>query len=79
MTVSKALKRLVAEGYVTRSEHKKDTRVKAIALTKKGRELTSKLVPIIEKVDASFFGTIRKNDQHTLISILRNLVSQVED
>src|SRR5437762_11308565 len=60
MTVSKALKKLVMKGYVKRLEHKHDTRVKAVFLTKKGRELISKLIPVVEKIDADYFGTLKK-------------------
>lgn len=79
MTVSKSLKKLVAEGYVQRNEHKEDTRIKTVSLTIKGKKLASKLVPIVEQIDATFFETIKKNDQQAFISILRNLVSKVED
>ena len=78
MTVSKSLKKLVAEGYVKRMEHKEDTRAKAISLTKKGKELTSKLVPIVEGIDEAFFGTIKKADRQSLIHALNNLILNVK-
>lgn len=79
MTVSQALKKLVAEGYIKRIEHKEDTRAKSVFLTKKGKELASKLVPIVEKIDHDFFGMIKKSDQRTLIDLLNNLVSNEGD
>lgn len=78
MTVSKSLKKLVADGYIKRSEHQQDTRAKSVHLTKKGRTLALKLVPIVEKVDASFFDVINKSDQQSLINILSNLVSNID-
>lgn len=78
MTVSKALKKLVADGYVKRMEHKEDTRAKAVHLTKKGKELISKLVPIVEKMDDDFFRVIKKADRLSLINVLNNLVSNKE-
>lgn len=74
MTVSKSFKKLVMAGYVKRREHKKDTRAKAVYLTKKGRELISKLIPIVEKIDENFFGVLKKNDQEYLIHVFNNLI-----
>lgn len=78
MTVSKSLRKLVMEGYVKRMEHTEDTRAKAVYLTKKGKELISKLIPIVEKIDNNFFGALKKNDQQSLINILNNLISNVD-
>ena len=78
MTVSKSFKKLVAEGYVKRLEHKQDTRAKSVFLTKKGKELATKLVPIVEKIDADFFGMIKKQDQRLLLSILNDLIEKTE-
>lgn len=75
MTVSKSLKKLVAEGYVKHIEHKTDTRAKTIYLTKKGKQLVSTLVPIVEKIDENFFGVIKKTEQRTLLHFLSKLVT----
>ncbi len=75
MTVSKSLKKLVAESYIKRLEHQQDTRAKSVHLTKKGKAIAEKLVPIVEKVDENFFGIIRKSEQQLLIRTLNNLVS----
>ena len=79
MTVSKSLKKLVAQGYVKREEHQQDTRAKSVYLTKKGKELTAKLVPVVEKIDNIFFGTLKKTDHKNLISILNNLVVNADN
>lgn len=75
MTVSKSFKKLVAEGYVKRMEHTEDPRAKAVFLTKKGKTLISKLIPIVEKIDKDFFGALKKNDQRAFINVLNNLVT----
>jgi DNA-binding MarR family transcriptional regulator len=75
MTVSKSLKKLVAEGYVKRMEHKEDTRAKAVLLTNKGKVLIAKLVPIVEKIDDEFFSSIKKSSRLALINVLNDLVS----
>lgn len=73
MTVSKSLKILVSEGLVHRMEHKKDTRAKSVSLTEKGKTLVHKLVPIVEKMDATFFGRMPDQEQKSLITILNQL------
>ena len=75
MTVSKSLKKLASEGLVKRNEHAYDTRAKLVCLTKKGKALTKKLVPIVEDIDRDFFAGIKKNDQQALIHSLSDLVT----
>lgn len=78
MTVSKSLKKLVAQGFIKRTEHKEDTRAKSVHLTIKGKKIASKLVPIVEKIDDEFFGVMNKTNQQSLINILAGLVSKIE-
>jgi DNA-binding MarR family transcriptional regulator len=75
MTVSKSLKKLVMQGLINRSEHKIDSRAKIVNLTKKGKSLVQKLVPIVEKIDEEFFGKVSKKEQQMLIDILVKLTS----
>src|SRR5262245_24838626 len=63
MTVSKSLKILSDQGYIERTEHKKDTRAKIVSLTPKGKTLGALLVPIVEEVDKEFFGVMNPLDQ----------------
>lgn len=70
MTVSDALKKLSKIGLIERREHAKDTRAKVATLTQRGKELACKLVPIVEGVDARFFGRLAKKDQAELMRIL---------
>jgi DNA-binding MarR family transcriptional regulator len=73
MTVSKALKKLVAMQLVNRIEHAIDTRAKKISLTTKGRVLVRKLVPMVEKIDAEFFGKVSVADQQQLVRVFGGL------
>ncbi len=75
MTVSKSLKKLVAQGYIRREESQKDTRAKWVYLTPKGKNFTAKLVRIVEGIDAEFFGKTPPSDQQTLIQILGKLMA----
>jgi len=78
MTVSKSLKKLVAQGLIKRAEHQDDTRAKSVHLTTKGKTMAFKLVPIVEKIDEVFFGVMNKTNQQSLINILVDLVSKIE-
>lgn len=70
MTVSKSLKKLVAQEYIKRGESKKDTRAKWSCFTAAGKELIVQLIPLVERADAEFFANINASDQKELIRIL---------
>lgn len=78
MTVSKSLKKLASMGLVERSENQEDSRAKSVQLTKSGKALTRRLVPIVENIDAVFFGQLQKKQEKDLISILQKL-SRIRD
>jgi DNA-binding MarR family transcriptional regulator len=79
MTVSKSLKKLIAQRYIKREESQKDTRAKWVYLTPQGKELISKLVPLVEGIDADFFGAVPRIDQQSLIQILGKLIEKRND
>jgi MarR family transcriptional regulator, organic hydroperoxide resistance regulator len=78
MTVSKSLKKLATLGLVTRIEHEVDTRAKSVSLTDQGKDLITKLIPIIEKIDQEFFGNVSHEEQQTFIQILRKLIGELQ-
>lgn len=73
MTVSKSLRGLVDQELVVRHEHPEDTRAKVVKLTTEGKSMASKLVPVVERIDAEFFGSLPDHDQQSLIQILNKL------
>jgi len=76
MTVSTAIRALVDLGYVIRAEHKTDTRAKTVQLTISGKRLVSKVVPMVEGIDAAFFGVLSDKEQRELagsfVSLYKN-------
>jgi DNA-binding MarR family transcriptional regulator len=74
MTVSKTLKTLVALGFVSRVEHEDDARAKSIALTDQGKNMVYILVPIVEDIDAQFFGSIAGNEEKQFAAMLVKLI-----
>jgi len=79
MTVSNSIKKLIAQGFVTRSVHEADTRAKRVSLTLNGKKLVHKLVPLVEKIDAVYFAKVSDKEQRTLIQVLNKLVSDPTD
>jgi DNA-binding MarR family transcriptional regulator len=75
MTVSKSLKKLVGMDLVARHENQEDNRAKSVQLTKSGVSLARKLVPIVEGIDADFFGQLPKKQEKDLITILQKLAA----
>ena len=73
MTVSKGLKKMVVDGLVRRTESKVDSRAKHVFLTKKGKSLIRKLIPIVENADQCFFNSIKERERVVLLKILGNL------
>jgi len=73
MTVSKSLKKLVKMDLVATRESQRDTRAKSVRLTKSGKALATKLVPIIENIDETFFGKLPKKQEKDLILALQKL------
>jgi DNA-binding MarR family transcriptional regulator len=61
MMVSKVLRTLEQKKFVTRQEHKTDTRAKTIRLTKNGEIVLQKAIIEIENADLEFFSNI-END-----------------
>ena len=63
MTVSQILSLLEKQNFVKRKEHSKDTRAKAVILSKKGEEVLQKAVPLVEQIDEVFFGKLDRDEK----------------
>jgi len=62
MTLSKALRRLEAQGLVKRRPAKDDSRAMEVVFTARGRKLIPQAVRDIEAADAEFFGKLGVRD-----------------
>jgi len=60
MMVSKVLRTLEEKKFITRKEHKTDTRAKTISLTESGETVLQKAILCIEAADLEFFSTLEK-------------------
>ena len=63
MTISQILSLLEKQNFVKRKEHSKDTRAKAVILSKKGEEVLQKAVPLVEQIDEIFFGKLDRDEK----------------
>lgn len=63
MTTSQILSLLEKQNFVKRKEHSKDTRAKAVILSKKGEEVLQKAVPLVEQIDEIFFEKLDTDEE----------------
>ncbi|MBZ4035378.1 MarR family transcriptional regulator [Flavobacterium sp. 17A] len=61
MMVSKVLRTLEEKGFITRQEHKTDTRAKIIGLTESGAAVLQKALIEVENTDMEFFSVLGSN------------------
>ena len=72
MTVSQILGLLEKHDFVKRKEHSRDTRAKAVILSKKGEEILQKAVPLVEQIDEIFFEKLNTDEgqfKHFLVRL----------
>lgn len=74
MTVSKSLKKLIANKLVSRAECKEDSRAKVVSLTTEGENLVNQLMPIIEGIDHQFFALFSEDEQKEYLRLLSKLL-----
>lgn len=72
MSVSQVVILLEKKGLVSRKEHSRDTRAKSVTMTKKGQDILNEALPVVEKIDINFFGSL-KNSENTFIELLHSL------
>lgn len=74
MTISKALKKLVNLSLINRVEHTSDTRAKSVTLTDTGKHFVNILMPIIDRIDNNFFGSMTILEERKFNTILLQLI-----
>ena len=78
-TVTPLLKRMEAEGILTRTQGKKDARQMIVKLTKKGRDLQDKLLDVPETVGSSVLcESVTPETVPTLFRMLDDLIEQLK-
>lgn len=78
-TVTPLLKRMEAEGIVTRSQGKKDARQTIVKLTKKGRDLQKKLTDVPETVGSAVLcKSVTPETIPGLFGMLDDIINQLQ-
>lgn len=72
MSVSQIMGSLEKHKLITRKEHSKDSRAKAVLLTETGAERIKQSLPIVEEIDMMFFGSLKK-EEGEFIRLLQSL------
>ena len=75
MTLSKAIRKLEADGLVLRAPSAVDGRATAARLSAKGRRLTERAVVAIEEADEVFFGTLSAPHQESWKALVLELIA----
>lgn len=78
MMVSKVLRTLQDKNFITKREHKTDTRAKSILLTQIGQDKLQKALRIVSQVDSDFFA-ILKSDEKRFNQDMQTLVAQNDE
>jgi DNA-binding MarR family transcriptional regulator len=73
MSVSQIVRTPNKSGFLTRSDNPTDTRSYALDLTEKGRAAVKAALPIVEGIDADFFGNLGE-DKAVFLALLHQLV-----
>ncbi len=71
MSLSQILKLLEKRGFLRREAHSSDTRAKSVRLTEAGQDRMERALPLVESVDAQFFGALKEEEDGFLQMLLR--------
>jgi DNA-binding MarR family transcriptional regulator len=63
MSVSQIIRGLEEKGFLKRAANPNDTRANAVWLLEKGQETIKSALPIVERIDGEFFGTLANKEQ----------------
>jgi len=79
MMTSQVLRTLESRGLLERNPHPTDTRAKVLGLTKEGRKLARRAVPVVEGVDREFFGALDAQLDRFNRSLLSLIASSTQE
>lgn len=75
MTLSKAIRKLEADGLVNRTSSAADQRAMIVQLTAKGRRAVQQAVVAVEQADDEFFGVLSERKQSALRHAMQELIA----
>lgn len=75
-TVSKLIERLCRKKLAVRSSSESDRRYQSVELTPTGKHLVPVLARLADENDRHFFGHLKPDEKHGLVSLLQEIVRQ---
>jgi MarR family transcriptional regulator, 2-MHQ and catechol-resistance regulon repressor len=78
-SITTAVDRMEAKWLVVRKNHQTDRRIRLVELTPKGRRLIEKACAMLAVDMEDAFGCLPREDQYTLVKLLRKLGANDED
>ena len=73
-SISRAVHRMIKDGYITRTPHPTDGRQKLLRITTKGRQLQSKILPLFVNREAHILSVLDPRERAMLDRLLMKLV-----
>jgi DNA-binding MarR family transcriptional regulator len=73
MMTSQVVRKLETRGLLTRTQHHKDSRARALDLTRSGERLVAMALADVEAADEEFFGALDDRGRRTFIDVLERL------
>lgn len=78
MAVNRAIKRLVADGFVNRTRDPEDGRSFHLSLTAKGAKLYSKIQPAATARYAELMSVLTESEKEAMVEALRKIIDKAE-
>lgn len=75
MTLSKSIRRLEADGWVTRERSSSDNRATRVRFTGKGRKTVERAIVAIEQADEEFFSCLSKAQRESYRALTRSVIA----
>lgn len=76
--VAVSLKKLEAEGYISRTATEDDSRVNEIAITQKGREIIAASRRIFDGIDTEMFAGVSQEEMEACIATLQKVEANIK-
>lgn len=74
----RALKRLEAQGYITRCKDSADQRTNLVTLTQKGHKAVKMIAQLKQQIVRNFFGEMAEQDAAKAVELLKKALSEEE-
>lgn len=78
-SISRAVKKLVAQGYIVRHDHPKDGRAQTLNLTNKGRDFYDKFLPSLLEAERAIYSALSPEEAEIFLGFLDRVVARADE